>query len=473
MSMMKNLPEIGWRQRRQVLLRAMLYGGDSLAVVACGGAALRTLLAATSQRWAGSVGTTAESSVRMILRQQPMKNKKKKRRRNKQKKRADKSARPVKPGPHEVDLVNPGPLPRRAGPFIEPVGRAEAALNDAPRPEPKRASFDPCEYRVYFTTDRRPHVPGDYLQGFGRRFDDRLHFGSCVIHIPRSHAYASTGSGILDRGLRLALGQSRDEPLKLVAIEQRTSHSFVDALAAHMTRLDSVSREILLFLHGYNVSFKDAAIRAAQLGRDLEISGPVVFFSWPSFAMAPFYAPDEANIDRTRRKFLEFIRLLGSVDGLRAINVIAHSMGNRILEQSASVLVASTDGPSAPLGQIILAAPDVDRGVIIQAAADYAKLRLPERRTTLYCNPSDRAVALSGLLHQNPRGGRYGVGVPNTDCILWSPTGFGFNLGHNFAGNEGVMRDMQQLLATHAPPSERKHLTPVPHDCPQFWKLQR
>jgi len=39
---------------------------------------------------------------------------------------------------------------------------------------------------------------------------------------------------------------------------------------------------VLLFVHGYNVSFEDAARRTGQLAYDLGFEGPTVFFSWPS-----------------------------------------------------------------------------------------------------------------------------------------------------------------------------------------------
>jgi esterase/lipase superfamily enzyme len=35
-------------------------------------------------------------------------------------------------------------------------------------------------------------------------------------------------------------------------------------------------------VHGYNVSFDDAALRTAQLAYDLTFDCPAAFFSWPS-----------------------------------------------------------------------------------------------------------------------------------------------------------------------------------------------
>ncbi len=57
------------------------------------------------------------------------------------------------------------------------------------------------------------------------------------------------------------------------------------------------SPHALVFLHGYSVTFENAAIRAAQLGVDLKVTGAIAFFSWPSRGNPLFYTPDEATIE--------------------------------------------------------------------------------------------------------------------------------------------------------------------------------
>lgn len=38
-------------------------------------------------------------------------------------------------------------------------------------------------------------------------------------------------------------------------------------------------KQALVYIHGYNVGFEEAAIRAAQIGFDLKIGGITAFFS--------------------------------------------------------------------------------------------------------------------------------------------------------------------------------------------------
>src|SRR5260370_26727034 len=65
--------------------------------------------------------------------------------------------------------------------------------------------------------------------------------------------------------------------------------------------------QALVFLHGYNVSFEDAAIRAAQIGYDLKVPGPVAFFSWPSRGSLAAYPADEASIEASDQPIADFL----------------------------------------------------------------------------------------------------------------------------------------------------------------------
>jgi esterase/lipase superfamily enzyme len=367
----------------------------------------------------------------------------------------------------------------KSGPHIkpEPNARSGAEYYGGVRSEsPTQPTLaHPREYRVWFGTDRRPSVAGDYALGFSDEFDAQLHFGSCSVFIPKSHNLGSLGSPFFIRLARIALGKEADEPLKLLAIDAGCAASIQDELAARLAPLLADSREILLYIHGYNVSFKEAAIRAAQIGADLGLTGPMVFFSWPSSGKMYGYPADEATVERSKKLFLDFIEILSAVPGLRALNVIAHSMGNRLMQHAADLIDArGQHAESQRLGHIIVAAPDMDREVFRQTATVYARLKATQRRTTLYWNRSDHAVGLSRLLHRYQRAGTYGAGIDHIDSILWFHPRFRLDmLGHGyFAEAEPVLRDIQQLLREHAPPSRRHNLIPVPRDRPQYWELR-
>ncbi|MFK0731826.1 MAG: alpha/beta hydrolase, partial [Gloeotrichia echinulata HAB0833] len=80
---------------------------------------------------------------------------------------------------------------------------------------------------------------------------------------------------------------------------------------------------------GFNVSFEDAALRAAQIGVDLQVPGIMAFYSWPSRGKLVSYPADEATIEASERYIAEFLLNLVQKSGAEKIHIIAHSMGNR------------------------------------------------------------------------------------------------------------------------------------------------
>ncbi len=44
----------------------------------------------------------------------------------------------------------------------------------------------------------------------------------------------------------------------------------------------AVDRDVLVFVHGFNVNFDSAVLRSAQIARDMPFSGAIVCYAWPS-----------------------------------------------------------------------------------------------------------------------------------------------------------------------------------------------
>jgi len=55
----------------------------------------------------------------------------------------------------------------------------------------------------------------------------------------------------------------------------------------------SETKSVLLFVHGFNTTFTDVALRTAQLAHDLSFRGLPLFFSWPSAGSTRSYFQDE------------------------------------------------------------------------------------------------------------------------------------------------------------------------------------
>lgn len=51
----------------------------------------------------------------------------------------------------------------------------------------------------------------------------------------------------------------------------------------HYELQNSTSKTCLVYIHGYNCSFKDAAERCAEIACGTDFKGIATFFSWPSY----------------------------------------------------------------------------------------------------------------------------------------------------------------------------------------------
>jgi esterase/lipase superfamily enzyme len=108
-----------------------------------------------------------------------------------------------------------------------------------------------------------------------------------------------------------------------------------------LSEWDEGERSALVFIYGFNVTFQEAAIRAAQIGFDLKVRGIVGLFSWPSKGrLGPLdYTADEAGIEASETHISDF--LIGFAEKAQAerVHVIAHSMGNRGLLRAVQQIV--------------------------------------------------------------------------------------------------------------------------------------
>ena len=165
------------------------------------------------------------------------------------------------------------------------------------------------------------------------------------------------------------------------------------------------TQEALVFVHGYNVTFEDAALRAAQLAHDLKFPGVAAFYSWPANGHTVAYTWDETSVDTASEHLKAFLETLARAGDLKAIHLIAHSMGTRC---ATAAVLTGLKLENCQLDQFILAAPDID--------AEKFKGFLPDLTTkigrlTLYASSKDRALQGSHFAHNYPRAGDSGQGI--------------------------------------------------------------
>jgi esterase/lipase superfamily enzyme/uncharacterized protein YjbI with pentapeptide repeats len=318
--------------------------------------------------------------------------------------------------------------------------------------------------RLWFGTNRRPRVPGDPYGGYTEERDSTVHHGTSYVHIPKSHRIGSLGSPFWIRWFR-----GFDDRVTLKSIAELVPDDFWELLR------EAVSAEPgdgVVFLHGYNVSFEAAALRAGQLAADLDVAGPMAFFSWPSKASVVGYLADGASIEASEEAITGFLTDFATRAGVRRVHVIAHSMGNRGLLRAVQRIVATAGERSeVRFGQIILAAPDVDAETFRRLATAYARIA---ERTTLYVSDCDEALRASGMLHDYPRAGFAPpvTIVEGIDTIYVGGVDLSF-LGHGYVGSvRTVLNDMFAMLTHGHPPEQRMGLASQSEGGGRFWIMR-
>jgi esterase/lipase superfamily enzyme len=312
-------------------------------------------------------------------------------------------------------------------------------LPPPPPVDPKSAALDPFVIPVFFATDRARSAvePLDFTGE--RNPSAQLHLGRVDVRLPRDHKMGS-----IERPSIWTLW--RENPEKHLVIVGRQLMTY-DAFYSDVSRVVGLSNEkqALVFIHGYNVAFEDAAFRSAQLSYDLGFEGATVLYSWPSVSRTIDYRIDERNNEWTIAHLRWFLEDLRRKSGARVIHLVAHSMGNRALAGALSAMAPSRD-PESKFSQVVLAAPDIDAGLFPDIAA---ALRRIAGRVTLYASSGDRALEAARKYDTFQRVGSTTprlVVIEGVDTVDASGVDTSL-LGHSYFGDNGtVMSDLYYVI---------------------------
>jgi esterase/lipase superfamily enzyme len=310
--------------------------------------------------------------------------------------------------------------------------------------------------RVFYGTNRAPTGDGKPALFYGKGRGD-LQYGYLTVTIPQIHKEAEleTQPRWTEYTIALSEASMRRRYVLLDQVTPLAKNDFVRALRQQIN--DSPSKDLFIFVHGFNNTFEDAARRAAQMSYDLDFDGTPILYSWPSQGSATAYAVDEATVGISGRKMADFLETVVSQSGAERIHVLAHSMGNRALIEALQTYLAkrAPDKRQHIFGQIVFTAPDVDRDYFVDAIDS---VRGAAERVTLYASGNDYALKSSQFFHGAPRAGTAGdviVKLPGLDTIDMSSVPADA-LGHSyFAANSGAIYDIFRILWRGDPPPQR------------------
>ncbi|MFF7445557.1 MULTISPECIES: alpha/beta hydrolase [unclassified Streptomyces] len=319
---------------------------------------------------------------------------------------------------------------------------------------------------VMYATDRAADASDEGTVTYGSSRGE-LSYGRATVSVPDERPVGTVGK---PRWWRLQFRPDPSRDVLLGAVEPFGADAFADQVR---TQLDTAAeREALVFVHGYNVSFADAARHAAQIAYDLNFTGAVLLYSWASKSRLLDYSADGDAAHRAVPYFQDFLRTLLTRTDVREVHIVAHSMGNRLLTHGLASLDTSElpDG-SGRLGHVVFAAPDVDRDVFTHLLPSVLR---QARTGTLYVSDRDRALAAARKLSDFPRAGQSGASVivtPGLDTVDVTALGADL-LGHSYVGRHtSVLGDLYGLLRHGHTPAERYGLARASHPNGDHWSF--
>ena len=279
-----------------------------------------------------------------------------------------------------------------------------SATDRAPVRGPNAIEPNFIEMRINYVTDRlrqsdpvklARNDPNEYFSGtLDADFKD-FSYGKVAVTIPTQR---QPGELNLPSSWAFVGEPDATRYFVLRGVEEGSREALFKDLNETGANTDST---LLLFVHGFNVSFSEAALRTAQLAHDLQFPGKVMLYSWPSAAKVSEYWQDEESARISTPRFRKFLADLLTTKITR-IFIVAHSMGTRIVIPALPTLTAQGVDVSK-VSELMLAAADFNVIEFKELASDFAKLREQGTRLTIYSASNDFALQTSRWIHSYRR----------------------------------------------------------------------
>ena len=322
---------------------------------------------------------------------------------------------------------------------------------------------------VYFATDRKEIKGENVKERYGSE-RARISYGTAQVSIPRDHRMGELESPSI---LRLEFSE---DPGKHVVLLDVTTMSFNEFFGSVSVKVKNTkSKNSFIFIHGYNVTFEDAARRTGQIAYDLGFDGAPIFYSWPSHGDTARYLFDEANIEWAQSNIEEFLTNYVRESDSENIYLIAHSMGNRALTRAYISVVEKNPLIKNRFKEVILAAPDIDAEVFVKTIAP--RMKEAGNPVTLYASSEDIALKASKAFHGGyPRAGDSDKGIiiaEGIESVDSTNVESGF-LGHSYYADErSIISDMFYIINQRLRARDRSGLTERRNDEGIYWLFRK
>jgi esterase/lipase superfamily enzyme len=342
-------------------------------------------------------------------------------------------------------------------PLVDPRDGVTRGLNIG---KMSKASVDvPKKYatvRTFFGTNRNEIVTGQDIQ-FGTK-NSANSYGYLDISIPPNHE-----TGVIERPAIYKM-EFKEDPNKHIMI-LTTKLLSKDSYFAEMQQqiAKTKGKKAFIFVHGFNVSFDEAAQRTAQMAFDLNFDGVPVFYSWPSNGQLFKYQSDREMAEQSKIKLEEFLRNFFATSNADQVYLISHSMGGEVLTGALVPIIKNDPNIKTKLKEIILAAPDINTDVFKKDIAPV--MTSMNKPITLYVSTGDSALKISKEINQSNR-----LGLPSKDGVFLyngidtiDMTTIDTSLiGHSYYGDRlPVIQDLKEIMNDDRRPPQRTLLKEI------------
>jgi esterase/lipase superfamily enzyme len=349
------------------------------------------------------------------------------------------------PPPQPLTAAAPPPTGRRTRSIPESTGPAAPLTTKSLPPEAAPPDEGFTRVSILYATDRKrdADTPNEYFGAERRDGPGPFECGQCEVTIPARH-----DPGEIERPTwwKFEFSENPQRHVMLRSVQPLAKSGFLAALRTDVDR--SRSKSALVFVHGFNVAFADAARRTAQMKHDLHFDGAALLYTWPA---PKNYIECEGNATWTRPHLIEFLTAYVHKSGAQRIHLVAHSMGTRVLTDALNELVQMRGSQAPRYNQIVLAAPDIDAAVFRQQIAP--RIVNSADRISIYASSKDLALVASKAVHHYVRLGEGGENLsvfpdyPQIEVVDATAIEESL-LGHSYYGDSPtILRDMRLVLA--------------------------
>jgi esterase/lipase superfamily enzyme len=291
-----------------------------------------------------------------------------------------------------------------------------------------------------------------------RTTGNHARFSAVSVSIPPNHR-----AGVIERA---TVGHNfAGRNFTISSVQDLTESAFLEEISARASGGEA-DRDILLYVHGYDINLSEARFRTAQIIVDSGFAGTPVLFTWDSISRSGLaaYEADKESATVARDELEKLILDLSNVRGVRRIHVLAHSMGAWLaMESLRAIAISGNPDLGGKLGEVMLAAPDIDLSVFSQQLS-----RVGAEHVTVFVSSTDRALLLSSrIAGDRPRLGALDPSNPESRETLRALGVSVYDLsrlntdfvGHNtFAEVPSVVRQIGvQLAAGESSETDRGH----------------